>query len=105
MELGEVSATHGSSDPPAPWVAFVSASPRWFAPPITTVPAEGPSAECFDRSLPRHPPEGGPGACLSPRSDRSRVPPFRCDVGGIVPQTFLYARSVSGHSGRGILLR
>ena len=27
--------------------------------------AEGPSAECFDGSLPRHPPEGGPGACPS----------------------------------------
>src|SRR5882762_11544594 len=48
----------GQRDPPAPWVAFVGASPRRFAPLITTVPAEGPSAEWFDRSLPRHPPEG-----------------------------------------------
>src|SRR5882762_11921260 len=48
----------GQRDPPAPWVAFVGALPRRFAPPITTVPAEGPSAEWFDRSLPRHPPEG-----------------------------------------------
>jgi len=52
------------------------------------VPAEGPSAECFDRPLPRHPPEGGPGALYAcslaipswssrPRSQsaRSRVPP------------------------------
>src|SRR5712664_2260213 len=39
-------------------MAFVGASPRRFAPLITTVPAEGPSAEWFDRSLPRHPPEG-----------------------------------------------
>jgi len=32
------------------------------------VPAEEPSAECFDRFLPRHPPLGGPGAlcCLVP---------------------------------------
>src|SRR5438128_11566894 len=45
----------GQADPPARWVVFVSALPRWFAPPITTVPAEGPSAESFDRSLPRHP--------------------------------------------------
>jgi len=28
------------------------------------VPAEGPSAEWFDRSPPRHPPGGGPGAFL-----------------------------------------
>src|SRR5207247_4014236 len=46
----------GQRDPPAPWAAFVGTSPRRFAPPITTVPAEGPSAESFDRSLPRHPP-------------------------------------------------
>src|SRR5688572_25987375 len=35
----------GRSDSRTRWVAFVSASPRWFAPPITTVRAEGPSAE------------------------------------------------------------
>src|SRR5438552_2245061 len=59
----------GLYDPPALWVAFVSALPRWFAPPITTVPAEGPSAESFDRSLPRHPfRKNGPGACFHPRS-------------------------------------
>src|SRR5437867_2615888 len=53
----------GSPDPSALWKAFVSALPHWFAPSITTVPAEGPSAEWFDRSLPRHPPrESGPGA-------------------------------------------
>jgi len=45
----------GRVDPSARWVAFVSASPRWFAPPMTTVPAEGLSAEWFDQSLPRHP--------------------------------------------------
>src|SRR5262245_60740306 len=44
------------SDPSALWVAFVGVLPRRFAPPFTTVPAEGPSAEWFDRSLPRHPP-------------------------------------------------
>ena len=42
----------GSPDPSALWKAFVSALPHWFAPSITTVPAEGPSAEWFDRSLP-----------------------------------------------------
>src|SRR5215475_1666165 len=73
----------GQADPPALWAAFVSASPRWFAPPITTVPAEGPSAEWFDRSLPRHPPEGADLALIqpgdsSPRSDRSCAPSFRC---------------------------
>jgi len=57
-------------------VAFVGALPRRFAPPITTVPAEGPSAESFDRSLPRHPPGGGPGArrmWLRFRSARGRA--------------------------------
>src|SRR5206468_12949806 len=64
----------GQRDPPAPWAAFVGTLPRRFAPPITTVPAEGPSAEWFDRSLPRHPPEGGPGARRTrPRSARSRA--------------------------------
>src|SRR6267378_1885597 len=64
----------GQRDPPAPWVAFVGALPRRFAPPITTVPAEGPSAEWFDRSLPRHPPEGGPGARrMRLRSARARA--------------------------------
>src|SRR6266850_7274158 len=53
---GRRKSEDGSNDPPARWVIFVSASPRCFAPPITTVPAEGPSAEWFDRSLPRHPP-------------------------------------------------
>src|SRR5437867_8282570 len=63
----------GSPDPSALWKAFVSALPHWFAPSITTVPAEGPSAEWFDRSLPRHPPrESGPGAR---RTQPSR--PFR----------------------------
>ncbi len=62
----EGSLIAGCCCPPARWVSFVSASPRWFAPPITTVPAEGPSAECLDRPLPRHPPEGGPGAVLDP---------------------------------------
>src|SRR5215813_9108982 len=67
----------GRSDPPALWVAFVGVLPRRFAPPITTVPAEGPSAEWFDRSLPRHPPcradlalssrDGRPDQCLSAR--------------------------------------
>src|SRR5690242_17911179 len=33
--------------------------------PSRPCPAEGPSAECFDGSLPRHPPEDGPGACPS----------------------------------------
>jgi hypothetical protein len=44
--------THGHADHiggnAALKAAFVSASPRWFAPPFTTVPAEGPSAEWFD---------------------------------------------------------
>jgi len=47
---------------------------------MTTVPAEGPSAESFDRSLPRHPPAGGPGASSlrhpSQRPDRSVHHPF-----------------------------
>src|SRR5689334_24121026 len=64
----------GCRSPPARWVVFVSASPRWFAPPITTVPAEGPSAECFDRPLPRHPPGGGPGACSIPSWPPSPAP-------------------------------
>src|SRR5215813_4077584 len=63
--VGRRGSEAGQADPPARWAAFVSASPRWFAPPITTVLAEGPSAEWFDRSLPRHPPEGGPGACCT----------------------------------------
>src|SRR5207249_11646599 len=71
---GRRASRTGQSDPSARWAAFVSASPRWFAPPITTVLAEGPSAEWFDRSLPRHPPEGGPGARRTrPRSARSRA--------------------------------
>jgi hypothetical protein len=37
-------------------LAFVSASPRWFAPTLSTVRAEEPSAESFDEFLPRHPP-------------------------------------------------
>src|SRR5207244_7891433 len=68
-EKGSRETNH--SDPSAPWVAFVGASPRRFAPPITTVPAEGPSAEWFDRSLPRHPPVGGPGACRTRLPSRS----------------------------------
>src|SRR5207247_10852137 len=32
----------GSAAPPAPWAALVGTLPRRFAPPITTVPAEGP---------------------------------------------------------------
>src|SRR5919204_6102330 len=70
----------GQDDPLARWVAFVGALPRWFAPPITTVPAEGPSAEWFDRSLPRHPPEGGPGAEATRLLDdpaRTVTTPFR----------------------------
>jgi len=66
---GRRASRTGQSDPSARWAAFVSASPRWFAPPITTVLAEGPSAEWFDRSLPRRPPGGGPGACrMYPRA-------------------------------------
>jgi hypothetical protein len=38
-------------------MAFVSALPRWFAPSMSTMQAEGPSAELFDESLPRHPPK------------------------------------------------
>src|SRR5262249_48902021 len=47
----------GHAIPPTPWSAFVSASPHWFAPTISTVPAEEPSAESFDKFLPRHPRE------------------------------------------------
>jgi hypothetical protein len=38
-------------------MAFVSTLPRWFAPFMTTLQAEGLSAESFDESLPRHPPK------------------------------------------------
>jgi hypothetical protein len=41
--------------PPALWSAFVSALRRCFAPTISTVRAEEPSAESFDGFLPRHP--------------------------------------------------
>src|SRR5262249_27463431 len=64
------------------------ASPRRFAPLITTVPAEGPSAEWFDRSLPRHPP------C---RADLALI---ECDVpscSGVCPRALL--------SGHGLRLR
>jgi len=48
---------------------------------MTTVPAEGPSAEYFDRSLPRHPPGGGPGALVVATSlatlSSLRPPSFR----------------------------
>src|SRR5262249_47690613 len=65
---------------PARWVAFVSASPRWFAPPITFVPAGGPSAECFDRSPPRRPPLWG-------ASKGPPKPPQRsgCPGGAVTP--------------------
>src|SRR5262249_61504992 len=48
--------TRGHRPRRPPGRLLFTASPRWFAPPITPVPAEGPSAESFDRSLPRHPP-------------------------------------------------
>src|SRR4051812_36814604 len=54
-------------------VAFVRASPPWFAPLVTTVSAGGPSAESFDRPPPRHPTIVGPGA-------RSVVALVRCFV-------------------------
>ena len=59
--------------PSAWWMAFVSALPRWFAPSMSTMQAEGPSAECFDESLPRHPPKGGPGARIVPYSQELSV--------------------------------
>jgi len=45
----------GRAYPSTHWLAFVSASQRWFAPTITAVLAEEPSAESFDEFLPRHP--------------------------------------------------
>src|SRR5262245_29274150 len=93
----------GSCDPPARWTAFVSASPRWFAPPITTVPAEGPSAEWFDRSLPRHPPpnRGGPGACPSvpPRFLESPRPPVPAELVSRDPITGVESASLYSPGG------
>jgi hypothetical protein len=75
------------SDATALRTSFVRELPAWFAPSVTTVPAEGPPAEWFDQPPPRHPPRG-PGAIhdgilvLAPLWFRTRVV-----VRGFVPVT------------------
>lgn len=68
--------------------------------PSRPCPAEGPSAECFDGSLPRHPPEGGPGACPSVLP----LSPDQIALAALLPDVmWKHPTTTTGGTGRGEL--